>query len=482
MFDLRPVGYIIGLLTAALGVAMLFPMMLDWLAGNDHWQSFFESAAITLLSGVLLALACANARHRSLTLRDSFILTTGVWIALPFFGALPFILGEPRASLTDALFEAMSGMTTTGSTVFVGLDNLPMGTNLWRGILQWLGGLGIVIVALIFLPAMKVGGMQFFRSEGFDTLGKVLPRALDISAGLVQVYVVLTLLCAIAYWGLGMTGFEAAVHAMTTIATGGFSTSDDSFARFVGPMEYASALFMILATLPFIRYLQLMQGSVRPLLRDFQVLTYLRWLGYAVAAVLVHRVAVQGAEPVAALREIVFHVVSIMTGTGYSSVSLTGWGDFSFVVLMMVGFIGGCTSSTGCSIKVFRYMVMFEAIRTQIRRLLSPNAVLPVRLGRRVVEADVINSVIVFFTVFVLSYGVLVIALSMTGLDSLTALTAAWTAIANIGPAFGPEVGSTGAMDGFPTSAKWLMIFGMLVGRLEILSVYVLFTVRFWAR
>ena len=482
MLDLRPVGYVIGLLTATLGALMLFPLALDWAAGNDNWAAFAESAVITGLCGALLTLACANGTGQGLTLRQSFVLTTGVWVVLPAFGALPLMIGAPELGFTDAMFESVSGMTTTGTTVIVGLDDLPPGANLWRAMLQWLGGLGIVIVALIFLPVMKVGGMQFFRAEGFDTLGKVLPRALDISAALVQIYVVLTIACALVFWALGMNGFEAVVHALTTLSTGGFSNRDTSFTEFSEALHYACAFFMILSTLPFIRFIQLMQGQAAPLWRDSQVRAYLRWTFYAIAAVVVWRVLVQGEHAPHTLHDSVFNVVSIFSGTGYGSGDVTLWGHLPFVVLLIVGFIGGCTSSTGCSVKVFRYQVMFAAIRTQIRRLLMPYAVQPLRLDGRTVDRDVTNSVIVFFTLFVLSFGVLAVALGMTGLAPRSALTAAWTSIADIGPVWGPEVGPTGAVNGFPATAKWLMIAGMLVGRLELLSVYVLFTVRFWAR
>jgi trk system potassium uptake protein TrkH len=213
-----------------------------------------------------------------------------------------------------------------------------------------------------------------------------------------------------------------------------------------------------------------------------QVRAFLRWIGYAVAAIVIYRVARLDHGYEEAIRETLFNVVSVFTGTGFGSADVTLWGPFALVILITVGFIGGCTASTGCSVKVFRYLVMFEAIRAQIVRLLSPNAIRPVRLEGRPVPPDVVTSVIVFFTLFVLTYGVLAVALSMTGLHMRTALTAAWTAIANIGPAFGPEVGPTGAMDAFPATAKWLMIVGMLLGRLELLSVFVLFTPRFWMR
>lgn len=480
MIDLRPVGYVIGLLVAAMGVAMLFPMALDWASGDAHWKSFFESAAITLTSGIAMALACANGTRKSMNLQQIFLLTVGVWVALPFFGAIPLMLGAPHASFTDALFESVSGMTTTGTTVFEGLDDLPLGTNLWRGILHWLGGLGIVIIAMLFLPVMKVGGMQFFKSEGFDTLGKILPRAMDISSALIQVYVALTVACVLTFNMLGMSGYDALIHALGTVSTGGFSSNDASFAPYRGPAEYAAVIFMIAATLPFIRYVQMLHGVYTPFWRDPQIRAYLRWHVYAIAAILGYEIATRSAPFWDTLRETTFNVSSSFSGTGFTSVDLTQWGTFPLVVLILVGLIGGCTSSTGCSVKVFRYLILFEAIKVQIRRLHSPSAVIAVRYDGQVVTDDVIDSVILFFTMFILSFGVLAVLLSLTGLDVRASITAAWTAIANVGPVFGSGVGPTGAVIGFPEAAKWVMIVGMLIGRLELLTVYVLLMPRFW--
>ncbi len=480
MIDFRPVGYVIGLLVAVLGLAMLIPMAIDMQGGNAHWRAFLEASFVTVISGGLLAMASRNPLRKTLTLQQGFLLTSGVWLALPFFGSLPFVIGAPGVGFTDAYFEAMSGMTTTGTTVFPSIDDLPRGTNMWRGILQWLGGLGIVIVAMIFLPVMKVGGMQFFRSEGFDTLGKILPRALDISTALIRIYIGLTLLCALVYAALGMTAFDAVMHALTTVSTGGFSSYDASFSIYRGAPEYASSVFMILASLPFIRFVQLTQGHATPLWRDVQVRAYLRWTGYAIAVIVVYRVLRHEAAFWPTLREVTFNVITIFSGTGYASEDVTKWGHLAFVVLIISGLIGGCTSSTGCSVKVFRYLILFEAVRTQIRRLHSPNRVEPVRFDHRTVDVEVVNSVMAFFSLFILSFGLLIVALSLTGLETKTALTAAWTAIANVGPAWGPEVSANGAVDHFPTTAKWLMIFGMFIGRLELLSVFVLLLPRFW--
>ncbi|MDO8882833.1 TrkH family potassium uptake protein [Pseudotabrizicola sp.] len=480
MIDVRPVTYVIGLLVAAMGIFMLFPLALDHAAGNPNWRAFLQASVLCLVAGGATALASANGAGGGMTLQQIFLLTTGVWVAMPAFGALPLILGAPGLPVIDALFESVSGMTTTGTTVIVGIDALPLGANLWRGILQWLGGLGIVIVALLFLPVMKVGGMQFFRSEGFDTLGKVLPRALDISSALIQIYVWLTVACAMTYFALGMSGFDAVMHALTTVSTGGMSSHDASFGVFQGPLEYAAVVFMVLGSLPFIRFVQLAQGVFQPLWRDPQVRAYLRWNLYAVLAVAGYEVLTHDMPASLVLRETTFNIVSTFSGTGFSSVDMSAWGPFPFVVLIIVGLIGGCTSSTGCSVKVFRYLILFEAIKVQIKRLHNPSSVNPLRYDGRTVTQDVVDSVIVFFTLFILTFGVLAVALSLTGLEFKTAVTAAWTSIANVGPVFGREVGSTGAVHGFPDSAKTLMMAGMLVGRLELLSVYVLFMRRFW--
>ncbi|MCC5963558.1 MAG: TrkH family potassium uptake protein [Rhodobacteraceae bacterium] len=480
MLDVRPVFHLIGLLGLAMGVLMLGPMVVDWRAGNGNWTAFAHASfLICLISGVAAA-STRDAISEGLTRRQSFLLTASLWAVLPALGALPFMLGAPQAGITHAYFEAMSGMTTTGTTVFTGLDDLPRGVLLWRSMLQWLGGLGIVIVALVFLPALRVGGMQHFQSEAFDTMGKVLPRVYDISSGLLQVYIGLTLAATMAYMAFGMGGFDALNHAMTTIATGGFSTTDQSFAAFVGPLEYVSVLFMVLAGLPFIRFIQLLGGSWQAVLRDVQVRAFLRWIAYAVLAVILYRMATSEAALHDILRGTLFNVVTLFTGTGYGSEDVSAWGDFPLLVVVLVGFIGACTASTGCSLKIFRYLVLFEAIRGQMQRLRRPNQITQLQLGGKRLEDDVISSVIVMFTLFVASFMALALALSLAGLEMRTAITAAWTAICNVGPVFGPEVGESGAVDGFPTTVKWLMILGMYLGRLEILTVLVLVLPRFW--
>jgi trk system potassium uptake protein TrkH len=479
MFDFRPVGYVIGLLVAALGVTMLIPAGADLYFRNGQWAVFLNTSVITIAIGALAALACQNRDRVKLSLQQTFLLTTGVWLTLPIFGALPFWLGETNARVVDAFFEAMSGLTTTGATVFTGLDTLSAGLLLWRSMLQWFGGVGIIVVAMVFLPELRVGGMQIFRSESFDTDGKVLPRAAQIAARISGAYFILTLSCYLAYAAAGMPNFAALNHALTTVATGGFSTSDASFGAFRGAPEYIAALFMALASLPFVRYVQIMAGSARPLLQDSQVRAFLlTLLGIYVITLLYLTGLGLGLEQ--ALRQTVFNVTSILTGTGYASTDYQLWGSFAVVLFFLIGLIGGCAGSTTCSIKVFRYQLLFAAIAAQIRRIHSPHGVFTPRYEGKRVGEDVLSSVMVFFVAFIVSIGVLAILLSATGLDLVTSLSGAVAALANIGPGLGPIIGPSGTYAPLSDTAKWLLAAGMLIGRLELMAVLVLLGANFW--
>jgi trk system potassium uptake protein TrkH len=485
MFDIRPVAHVIGLLVTCLGAAMLLPMAVDIAEGRGHWPVFFESAIITMLAGGLIALACANAVEEGLTIQQTFLLTTGVWLALPIFGALPFVIGATQSSFTDAFFEAMSGLTTTGSTVLTGLEDLPKGLLLWRGLMQWLGGIGIIVVAMVFLPELRVGGMQIFRSEGFETMGKILPRATQISSSISTIYVTLTLMCAGAYILSGMSAFDATVHAMTTIATGGFANTDASFAAHVGAPEYVASVFMLLAALPFVRYVQLVATrDPRPILVDTQIRGFLLTAAVIVLLITAWRMAapanLAAPDTETAFRQALFNGVSILTGTGYASSDYGSWGAFAVTLFFFIGLIGGCAGSTSCSIKIFRYQLLFASIKVQLRRIQAPHGVFVPRYAGRPVDDAMLSSVISFFVFFVVSLGVIAVALALTGLDFITSVSGAAAAIANIGPGLGDQIGPTGNFAGLNDTAKWVLSFAMLAGRLELLAVYALFTVRFW--
>ncbi|WP_223421738.1 TrkH family potassium uptake protein [Tateyamaria pelophila] len=480
MLDLRPVGYVIGLLVAVLGATMVLPMLIDLAEGREHWPVFAESAVITILTGGLIALSCANGVREGLTIQQTFLLTTGVWLALPVFGALPFMLGATEARFVDAFFEAMSGLTTTGSTVFSGLDTMPKGLLLWRGILQWLGGIGIIVVAMVFLPELRVGGMQIFRTESFDTFGKILPRATEIASRISVIYVSLTMICALSYVAAGMNAFDATVHAMTTIATGGFANYDASFAAFGPAASYVATLFMLLAALPFVRFVQLSAGTARPLLQDTQIHAFLITALIIVLLIAGWNLSKQRVIDEAAVRVALFNAVSLMTGTGYASADYMQWGSFAIAVLFFTGLIGGCAGSTACSIKVFRYQLLFASIRSQLQKTRSPHGIFTPRYAGRPVSDDVLSSVMSFFVFFTVTLGLLSVGLAMTGLDFITSVSGAATALGNIGPGFGDQIGPAGNFASINDTAKWLLAAAMLIGRLELMVVYVIFTVQFW--
>jgi len=359
------------------------------------------------------------------------------------------------------------------------IEMLPEGLLLWRGILQWLGGIGIIVMAMVFLPELKVGGMQVFRSEGFETMGKILPRAAEIASNISVIYVGLTFVCAVTYILAGMPAFDAVVHAMTTIATGGFANSDRSFMDYGPAAQYAATLFMFLAALPFVRYVQLLGGATQPLFTDSQVRVFIILiLGCSAAMALSLSTFFGLSEPV--IRLVLFNVVSIMSGTGYAAADYMQWSAFAIMMFFFIGLIGGCAGSTACSIKIFRYQILFASIRAQIRQIHSPHGVFQPRYEGRTVSDEVLNSVMAFFVVFIVSVGLVSVALSLTGLDFMTSVSGAATALANIGPGLGTEIGPADNFAGLNTTAKWILTAAMFVGRLEMMAVLVLVTRNFW--
>ena len=480
MLDLRPILFILGLLLTTLALAMSLPALVDAATGHADWQVFLASAGLTLFIGVSLILTMRGG-DMEIGIREAFVLTIGSWLGVTLFASLPFVFAELNLSFADAFFEAMSGITTTGATVIVNLDNAPPGILLWRALLQWLGGIGIIVTAVAMLPMLKVGGMQLFRMESSDTTEKVLPRAAQISMAIGAIYFILTSICAVAYWAAGMPGFDAIAHAMTTIATGGFSTSDDSLAAFATPgIEWIAVVFMILGSLPFVLYLQVVRGRPMSLFRDSQVRWFLALaLALVIIVILILSIS-QGVSSSQSLRLSAFNTISILTGTGYSTAAFDNWGPLALTIFFLIMFIGGCAGSTTCGIKIFRFQILYETATTQIRRLVQPHGVFIPYYNRSPITDDVAMSVMSFFFFYVLVYVVLALGLSLLGLDFLTALSGAATAISNVGPGLGPVIGPNGTFTSLPDSAKWLLSAGMLLGRLELFTILVLFAPAFW--
>ncbi len=480
MIEFRPIVFFLGVLLIALAAAMLVPAAIDAAGGYSDWQAFLGGSALTLFFGVSCVLTTRGG-WTSLSVRQSFVLTTLSWTIAAAFAALPFWFSGLGLDYSSAFFEAMSGITTTGSTVLVNLDNAPPGILLWRALLQWLGGVGFIVLAISVLPLLQVGGNQLFKTEFSDPSGKATPRIASLASGIGMVYVAATALCFVAYWAAGMSGFDAVAHSMTTIATGGFSTSDASFGHFSSPaIEWIATVFMIVGSLPFALLLIATRGAPMRVITSSQVQWFAGILVAGTLAIAIWQFTANDVEIGRAIRSSAFNVTSIITGTGYASEDFWRWGTFPGVAFLFFMFVGGCAGSTSCSVKIFRYQVLFLALKAQLERLLRPHRVYIPHYAGKPLPDTVTDSVFAFFFLFLLLFAVLAFALSALGLDFVTSVSSAATAITNVGPGLGDVVGPVGTFANVPETAKWLLAAGMLLGRLEVFTVIVLFTRRFW--
>lgn len=480
MLDLRPVFLIIGSLLTVLACAMALPALVDLAADHRDWQVFAAAGVATLFVGVSLILV-NRAGGTRLNLRQAFLLTTTSWVFIGAFAALPFLFASLDLSYADAFFEAMSGLTTTGGTVIVGLDNAPPGILLWRALLQWMGGIGIIAMAVAVLPMLRVGGMQLFRLESSDKSEKVLPRAAQIASGISLIYVALTMICAAFYWLGGMTGLEAVANAMSTLATGGFATADASFGKFDSVfIDFVATVFMMLGGMTFTLFLRVQQGEWRAPLRDIQTQWYFGiFLAFTIAITLWHWL-VNGAPPGFALHHAAFNVASILTTTGFASTDYSLWGPFPVVLFFLLTFVGGCSGSTSGGIKVFRFQILFEIGRAYMRHAVAPSGIFVPKYNRRQITESVMQSVLAFIALYFVSWGAVSAALALCGLDPITSMSGAATALGNVGPGLGEIIGPAGTFAPLPDSAKWILSFAMLLGRLELVTVLVLLTRSFW--
>lgn len=520
--DLRPVLLVVGILLATLGCMMMIPALYEMVLAferlarlqgslqhileiinsspkgvaavieqidrvHDDWIAFTVAAVLTLFVGVAMAFA-NKADIKYLSTKQAFLLTAASWLALTAFAALPLWWSSLEIRYVDAFFEAMSGITTTGATVLTNLDDSPRGVLLWRALLQWLGGVGIIVMAIAVLPMLQVGGMQLFRLESSDNSEKILPRATQIAGSITLLYFVLTVICAIGYYLAAMTPFEAIAHAMTTIATGGFSTYDASMGYFLvstthhsDAIEWICIAFMVIGSLPFVLYLQAVRGKPMLLLQDSQV----RWFFVMLGVFIILAVMAQS-EPGASsgLREwqdATFSVVSIMTGTGFTTVDYSAWSAFAATLFFCIMFVGGCAGSTSCGIKIFRFQVLYEMVRLQVRRFVHPSGVFIAKYNGQPMPSSVFSSVMGFLFLFLLCFSVLSFLLSLyPNIDTVTALSASASALANVGPGIGSTVGPVGNYAPLPDGAKWLLSLGMLLGRLELYTILVFFVPDFW--
>ena len=476
----KTVFFIVGTLLIILGFFMLIPYAVQiFYKENSH--SFLSSSFITILIGVLFVLANIQEKYQ-LNLKQTFLFSTVTWIAVAFFGSIPFILSDLNFSFSDSFFESMSGITTTGSTVITNLDASPKSILLWRAIMQWLGGVGIIVMAITVLPLLKVGGMQLFKIESSDKPEKILPRTSQVALIIISTYLVLTLFCAFFYKILGMTLFDSIAHAMTTIATGGFSTHNESIGYFKNSnIEIVATIFIILGSIPFISYLKFIKGDKKIFFQDIQIRGLVYLFIFSSLIMFLYLLFNSGSNLlIEKIRIASFNVVSILSGTGYVTNDFSLWGKFPLIFFLFLMFIGGCAGSTACGIKIFRFQLLFLFINNQIKKLIYPNSVFILKYNNQKITDNYMNSVVVFVFTYLFIFILIAMLLSITGLDFLSAISGAATSISNVGPGLGDIIGPNGNFKSIPEVSKWVLSFGMLLGRLELFAVLILFFPSFW--
>jgi trk system potassium uptake protein len=485
--QLRSTLFALGIMCMFLGAAMVPSALLDIAAAQGHWPIFVSSAfAVTSLGAALYVLTRGDQPPRT-SQREAFLLTVLVWSVLPGLAAVPFM--SWGMSFTDAMFESISGLTTTGSTVLTGLSELPRGLLLWRAVLQWFGGIGIIVTAIAILPQLRVGGMQLFQLESSDQSGKFLPRVTQIAMETGLIYLLLTVICAILYLQTGIgDAFSAVTHAMTTMAAGGYSIHDNSFGEYSGTAApWVAIVFMTIAGLPFSllamavfhnRWSQL-RDSPQP--RLFLALIIILSASLLAWLMLGADRTVLEDDTLRPVRDTIFNIVSIMTGTGYATAPYDTWGTPAIVIFLFAMFLGGCAGSAACGIKMFRLEISAKAVLAHSRRMVQPHRLVPVRYDGRVVDEDTLQSVMVFVFLYLATFITASVLLSLLGLDAITALSGAATSVSNVGPGLGSVIGPDGTFQTLPEAAKWVCASAMLLGRLEFVAVFVVLSRRFWA-
>ena len=476
----KTVFFLIGILLIVLGFSMLAPYLIQ-LIYKENSHSFVGSSFVTIFIGILFVLANLEKEYK-LNLRQTFLFSTLAWLMVAIFGSLPFLLSPEEFSFSEAFFESMSGITTTGATIITDLDNSPKSILLWRAIMQWLGGIGIVVMAITILPLLKVGGMQLFKMEGPDSAEKILPRTFEVATIIISTYLILTFFCALFYWIFGMSVFDSISHSMTTIATGGFSTHNDSIGFFKNSnIEIIASIFIVLGSIPFISYLRFAQGNKRIFFQDVQIKGLIYLILFSVVIMFFYLLLINyEGNLLDKIRISSFNVISILSGTGYVTDDFGLWGKFSLIFFLFLMFIGGCAGSTACGIKIFRLHMLFIFLKNQIKKLIYPNSIIITKYNNQKISENFINSVIIFIFSFLFIFFIISMLLSISGLDFLTSISGAASAISNVGPGMGDIIGPDGNYKSIPDVSKWILSVGMLLGRLELFAVLVLFFPSFW--
>ena len=477
MSNYKTVFFTLGILQIILGIFMLIPVITQFFYSEID-SSFFGASIVTIIFGILFFLSNID-HNKKLNLQQAFLLTTLSWLSIAIFGSLPFIFSDMEFSFSDAFFESMSGITTTGSTIISDLEIMPKGILFWRAILQWLGGIGIIVMAITLMPIMNVGGMQLFKISNTDSSEKILPKSKEIAMRLIYIYTGLTVLCAISYKILGMNIFDSLIHSMTTIATGGFSNYNESIGFFDSFLiEISAMVFIILGSIPFISYIKFLSGNKKIFFSDNQIKSFLKIIFFSIIILSIYLIIID--TPELSIRSIFFNVISILTGTGYVNAQFDNWGGFPIVLFLVLMFIGGCAGSTTCGIKIFRIQILYSFVLNQLKKVIYPKGVFVLKYDQNPVDTKFIASIISFIYLYFIIFFIIAALLSLTGLDLITSLSGAATSISNVGPGLGSIIGPNGNFSSLPDISKWILSLGMILGRLELFAILVLFLPSFW--
>ena len=460
---------------------MIIPILIQILYDETD-SGFIGSGIISIIFGMLFYLS--NLDHdKKINIQQAFVLTALSWLSIAIFGSLPFIFSDINLSVTDAFFESMSGITTTGSTIINNLNDSPKGILFWRAMLQWLGGIGIIVMAITLMPIMNVGGMQLFKISSNDKNEKILPKTKEISIRLIYIYLSLTFTCSVIYKLCGMSFFDSFTHAMTTIATGGFSNYNESIGYFNNfYIELTSIIFILSGSIPFLAYLKFINGDRNILFSDTQIKSFFKIILFSIAILFFYLAIVNRSFTDISLMSVSFNVISILTGTGYVTENFSNWGNFPLLFFLILMFIGGCAGSTTCGIKIFRVQILYQFFSNQIKKIVFPHGIFNTKYEKQNIDEKFMSSVITFIYLYILIFFISTALLSLTGLDFVTSISAAATSISNVGPGLGDLIGPNGNFSSLSDYSKWILSLTMILGRLELFAILVLFLPSFWRK
>ncbi len=480
MFNLKPIALVSGTVICAVGFFLFIPLITEIIYKTESWQSYAVPILLYLIVGGSLVITNRNIDLK-ISLKEAFIITVLSWLLLTFLCAVPFLYTKVSLGIVDALFESMSGVTTTGATTLNNLESLPKGILIWRAFLQWLGGIGIVVIALFILPFLRIGGMQLFHLEGDDPYDKSLPKISSVIKKIFIIYLTMTISLIFLYYIFGMVLFDAIAHSFTTISTGGFSTHDKSFAFFNNDkILLVAIIFMIIGSLPFLVLVQTSNKNLFAIFKDHQVRVFIFILSIAIILIFYFANNYIDGNYLNKIVAVSFNTISIISGTGYISENFENWGNYASVLFLLLMFIGGCAGSTTGGLKVFRFQILFKYINLHLRKMLKPHSIIAGRFNGKKINETTFESVMIFFFAYIMTFSASALFLSFSGLDFLTCISASASAISNVGPGLGDIIGPEGNFSSLSSYSKLVLTSTMFLGRLEMLTIFVLILPSFW--